>query len=47
MSACGGKADMPFCAANVRYWVQSDLPGGQSRTGSRLSAIVCTLIRPR
>ena len=23
MSAFGGKADMPFCTAHVRYWGQS------------------------
>jgi hypothetical protein len=27
MSAFGGKADMPFCTANVRYWGKADIQG--------------------
>ena len=26
MSAIGGKADMAFCAAHVRFWGKADMP---------------------
>jgi len=33
MSAFGGKADMPFCAANVRCWRKADITRQVSALG--------------